>query len=260
MRRGISSSIHAAVEPPPCNQASAMQYHLPGQPDSGANFSVTPATETEATPDAEPQDEANPPGSIQTKWLRWGVVIAGVVAVILILGSLIFYIKLDDIRESNAATTKAVLNFTMLDERAWMEPVGIDAPLAVGSPISISTKAINRGKTLANTCVLFLCMQELKSSALPDVSVMDSGTDSQFGASMVIAPGQQIAFASVTAPEPLTKDLFNSIQSGQIRIFILGKMRYDDIFKKRHWFKFCYVFDPKSSQWIAFGNIATDNQ
>ena len=224
-----------------------MENKEPAQPEADADGTI-PIPETGPTQEAE------------AKWIRCGVVMVAAVTVVLILGLLIVYFKLDDMQESNDAAASAEMNLAKQDQRAWMEPAGIDAPLAVESPLSITIKAVNRGRTLANTCVLHIYLRHLKVPETPDFSIIDSGTIVKFPAPLTIAPGQQVTFPSVDTPQALTRDLFDSIQSGQVRVFILGNIRYDDIFKKRHWFKFCYVFDPKSSQWIDFGNSANDNE
>jgi hypothetical protein len=247
-----------------------MKNEPPLEPHPEADDTKGPVPDAEETDSGWPreeepqeeefQEEGNPPASSDSKWMRWEVVMVGVLVLLVFLGGVIFYIKLDDIRESNADTASALRDFTMLDERAWVEPAGIVAPLAVESPMSISTKAVNRGKTPANSCVLMLYIQYFKYPALPDMSALESGSNARFPDQLAVAPGQQVTFSTVATPEALSSVLFDGIQSGEIRLFILGEMRYRDIFKKRHWAKFCYVFDPKTSQWIDFGNTSTDNQ
>jgi hypothetical protein len=256
-----------------------MQSHLPIRPVPLPDDTLSPPPEAGKPQAEEPQAEeiqaeANPPDPIETDWnrrgvemvgvltvwMRWGVGTAALLTIISVLGLLILYVKLDDIRESNAATTSVVLNTAMLNDRAWIEPVEIDCPLALNSPISITTKAVNHGRTVANACVIIVGMQNLKYPALPDTSVLDSTTDAKFTSSLVTAPGQQITFDSVPISPTLAKDSFDGIQSGKTRVFTLGKIRYQDIFKKHHWVRFCYVYDPKTSQWINFENNVTDDE
>jgi hypothetical protein len=252
-------------EPPPEPQAEPDDIEKPSPEAEETEVGWAPEEEPWAREEEpwareeQPQDAANPPASNETKWIRWGVVIVGVLTLLVFIGLLISYLQLEDIRDSNAGTTQAVRDFAMLDERAWLEPVGIDASLVVGSPVSISLKVINRGKTPAKRCAALLYLRHLRYPALPDMSVVDSKITKQGATSLSIGPGDQIPLPSAATAEALSKSLFDSVQSGDTRMFILVKLTYDDLFKKHHWVECCYMFDPISSQWVTSGNSVSDD-
>ena len=234
-----------------------MKNDLPAQPEAIANETASPAPEAEETQTEENQEGANSPGSNETKWMRWVVVLVGALTVVVILGMLMLYLQLDDIHDSiKAATTDVVMH----DERAWLEPLGVDTPFAVGSPLSITVKAVNGGKTLAKKCVVYLDIRRLKPPGVPVMAILDSKSKPQVPTSLVIAPGQQVTFPPVVTPKALPRGVFDEVESGEVRMFILGTLTYDDVFKKHHWIEFCYVFDPGASQWVAAGNAATDEE
>jgi hypothetical protein len=242
-----------------------MDNELPAKPQAVADDTVRPTPEAEETETEENQAEeiqsgSNPLGSNETKWMQWEVVMIGILTVLAFLGLLMLYLQLNDIQESNTAILQTVRESAMLDERAWIEPAGIDAPLVAGSPIAISTKVVNRGKTSAQKCATLTYIRHYKYPASPDISILNAKSNTPAPPLLVIGPGQQITLPLAATAHVLAKDVFEGIQSGETRIFVLEKISYDDIFKKHHWIEFCYVFDPKTSQWIDSGNSATNDE
>ena len=240
-------------------QRDAKDSELPAQPQAADADTVSPAPEADETQAEENEAEAKSPGSNETKGMRWELALAGVLGVAVILGLVVIYFKLDDIRDANLATSQTVREFGVLDERAWMVPVGVDSPLAVGIPLSISAKVVNKGKTPAKRCAAYVFATNLKYPEVPKLSIMDSQGNAQSPSSLLIAPGQQISFPPAETPQAVSKGLFDSVQFGEVRTFILVKLTYDDVFKAHHWIEFCYVFDPLASQWVTSGNAITDD-
>jgi hypothetical protein len=76
---------------------------------------------------------------------------------------------------------------------------------------------------------------------------------------MFIAPGQQASLARGSLRGQISQDTYDDIQAGKSRVFLVGRVSYDDIFNKHHWIEYCYLFNPKTSAWAEAGNSATDD-
>jgi hypothetical protein len=194
------------------------------------------------------------------KWIQWGVVIAGVLVALIFLGLLIMYFKLDDIHEATIATAMSIREAAFRDERAWVAPLSNDSPLTVGSPISINIKILNSGKTFAKNCKAVGHCVALIPPSSPDMSILNSNGNAPSSIPLFIPPGQQIALPSAASTHVILQATLNEIQAGKLRMYIFGKISYDDIFNRHHWIEYCYLYDPKMSRWIETGNCSTDEK
>ena len=216
-----------------------------------------------STPIAEPEEPKTKPVSSPDSgpiWARRGILTQVGLAALVLLALAFVYLKLDDMHASISGITDELRLTTLLDQRAWIAPVEIDAPVVAGSPVSINIKVVNSGKTFARKiktlphCLIF------RPPSAPDMAAMEAQDDTQASALFFIAPGQQYTWPAAATGEGLPKGVFDAIQAGQTRLFIYGKITYDDIFKKHHRIAYCYVYEPKTSRWTEAANFDTDEK
>jgi hypothetical protein len=229
----------------------------PEESQAVLNEIEAPVPQEEEAPGAQ---AAKSEVKLAIKWVQWGVVIAGVLVALIFLGLLVLYFKLDDIHETTKATAMTLRETAVRDERAWVAPVSIDSHLAAGSPISISIKIVNSGKTFAKKCQIDGACRILPYPSVPDMATVNSKSSPPSSDSFFIAPGLPFTVPAAVSPSTMGQGTFDNLQSGKERIFLFGRIGYDDIFNKHHWIEYCYHFDPKKSQWIESGDSNTDEK
>jgi hypothetical protein len=242
----------AAEDQQETDQSTPMPEAVESEPEADQSTPMPEPEETKTEPIPSPDSGPN--------WARRGILTqAGLAAVILLALGLV-YLKLDDMHASINGATDELRASTLLDQRAWIAPVEIDAPVIAGSPVSINIKVVNSGKTFARKiktlphCLIF------RPPSAPDMAAMESQEDTQSSALFFIAPGQQYTWPAAATGEGLPKGVFDAIQAGQTRLFIYGKITYDDIFKRHHRVAYCYVYEPKTSRWTEAASFDTDDK
>lgn len=118
----------------------------------------------------------------------------------------------------------------------------------VGDRLEASFFIINSGQTPAS---------EVKDSTYIEVRpknaklVMPNGTD-QFRQFAVSANARQDREAK--SVEALSKEQITGIKSGDLRIFLRGKIAYKDIFNEYHRTEFCFEYDFEQKKFQSYSN------
>lgn len=140
---------------------------------------------------------------------------------------------------------------THLEQRAWVGcRNGKCQPLVAGEKVSLELVYHNSGATPANKvkigCQLLVEKKDydIESYAMPRKEVAKTEITTE----KTIAPN-----VTQTAPhrgsiEGLTDDVIGRIKSGDLVIYVLGEIVYDDIFEQRHLTMYCCVVDPSTWQ------------
>jgi hypothetical protein len=123
-----------------------------------------------------------------------------------------------------------------LDQRAWLniKSIGIDRPTP-GNPVGIAVNMTNTGKTVARHVVFLTVLQETKG---PIGAFEIEGAPHKFAVAFPNANYSSIG----TGKRLLTKDDIEEIKSGKQRIYIFGRITYDDVFGKSHFTQFCGIY------------------
>ena len=130
------------------------------------------------------------------------------------------------------------------DRRAWVCPfhARVLTPQQSGN-ITVEISYKNSGKTPAFvwTTANLLVLEE--SSVTDEVLSRENPISKGV---FVCPPGAQ-GTSKITFPEKLTDGHINAIKSGQVSLFVVGRVTYDDIFNKTHHSRFC--FSIKDADW-----------
>jgi len=78
-----------------------------------------------------------------------------------------------------------------------------------------------------------------------------------------VAPDTEYGSIGIGGRDTHEED-FEQVKNGDVRIFLFGKITYEDVFKCPHWTSFCWVLNPTNPDrakwtWDAYtvGNDAT---
>jgi hypothetical protein len=146
---------------------------------------------------------------------------------------------------SEAAITAARKNMQE-DERAWLVVDHIEGMPQLGKPFSISTQIRNTGRSPAVNVthrIAFAFIPQTQDFipsfqplALHSRLVLGSGNSSL--ASLDVSGGKDAVQADL--------DRFKTE-----KLFVWGKVCYEDVFKMRHWLHFCVHYVPEDRDWKA---------
>ena len=139
-----------------------------------------------------------------------------------------------------------------LDQRAWIGIEDIRSNPSfptVGDPLEAVVVFHNSGKTAAERLEGCTVGDPVKRGESPNFSY---ARDSHFAAGLV-SPGTDhhvrlglTRSISKGTPAPLTQELLDAINAGDLKIYIHGRISYNDIFGAHHWMTFCYFWDPET--------------
>lgn len=145
-------------------------------------------------------------------------------------------------------TVEAMRRSIRLDQRAWLsiEQVTVSG-LKFEGRLEISIKITNTGRTPAKHANLGMNVDPVENGKEPRFYFADPT-----GGSAVIFPkGEYSNFGVLNCtPENLKK-----ILSGEIVVWVYGKIVYEDIFGSKHWLKFCYSMNAQQETF----NIHTEH-
>ena len=140
------------------------------------------------------------------------------------------------------------------DQRAWITVAQRGDPtIAVGAVPSSSLTITDTGKTPATQIVGHFYVEIVPNGDNPHFEAQTMHTTMISGIAIPNAP-QVIAASRRTSkigkPDegealPLTTDEKTSLDDGKSWIAVHGIVWYDDVFKTRHWIKFCFWTDLK---------------
>lgn len=164
------------------------------------------------------------------------------------------------LKQSEVALNTIVNNFHH-EQRAWVGPTLVLPPeyknqegemvyVKEGESIKCGLVLKNTGKTPAKNVEYSIVVQSLKNKETPVIKESFGSKD--------IALLQPEMTISISYP-PITgisKENIENIKSCIDKLYIYGIIRYEDVFKEKHWTKFCVYLSPDLS---TFSSCETNN-
>jgi hypothetical protein len=170
----------------------------------------------------------------------------------------IYFLQLTQMKKSTEAATRAanaaeasvreVRRTARHDQRAWIAVVDIQGIPEVGTMFSVNLVAQNSGKTFAKNLTMRAVIEIAKKGEEPDFSLEDSAAARKDSSVSLLAPNadyvMDIELRKQTPPHEIAQSDLDGIRSGNLTIFVHGRMTYDDIFGCAHWTSFCTRLKP----------------
>jgi hypothetical protein len=171
----------------------------------------------------------------------------------------IYFFQLKQIKNSTYAATKAanaaqasvkqVRESARRDQRAWVALVDIQGIPEVGTIFGVNLVAQNSGKTFAKNLRMRAVIElSAEKGNEPDFSLEDNASARKDSSVSLLAPNadytMDIELRKKTPPHEITPSDMDGIRSGNVTIFVHGKITYDDIFGCAHWTSFCTRLKP----------------
>jgi hypothetical protein len=153
-------------------------------------------------------------------------------------------------RAANAAeaSVREVRRTARRDQRAWIAMVDIQGIPEVGTMFSVNLVAQNSGKTFAKNLTMRAVIEIAQKGEEPDFSLEDSDAARKASSVSLLAPNadyvMDIELHKQTPPHEITQSDLDGIRSGNLTIFVHGRMTYDDVFGCSHWTSFCTRLKP----------------
>ena len=170
----------------------------------------------------------------------------------------IYFLQVRQMNKSTEAATRAanaaeasvreVRRTARRDQRAWIAMVDIQGIPEVGTMFSVNLVAQNSGKTFAKNLTMRAVIEIAQKGEEPDFSLEDSDAARKASPVSLLAPNadyvMDIELHKQTPPHEITQSDLDGIRSGNLTIFVHGRMTYDDVFGCSHWTSFCTRLKP----------------
>lgn len=155
------------------------------------------------------------------------------------------------LKQSRTALSATIQNSNR-DQRAWVGVEAITGNIELGRTTVVTVHYRNSGKTPA-----------LKLVTISSVEPVDKGKEPSF----IYDPIDDILSSSVLQPNAIYRNILNAggkqklsvtklgydrVKSGDLVLFVFGKITYEDIFHQPHWTTFCMYFNSASDTWNAY--------
>jgi len=131
------------------------------------------------------------------------------------------------------------LSVMRLEQRAWVF-IGPPHLETISDKVEIKIRIGNAGRTPAKAVVRFIDIAWAERGSMPIFNFTEPT-----GANAVVFPGRSV-YAYTEKPCP--NDIHLKINSGEFFIWVYGTIAYKDVFKRKHWTKFCFILDTVSKQ------------
>lgn len=280
-RVGFVIAEQQSPPPPPApSEARQEKQEARGIEDSHAQPSNTPPGIIPAMidqPKSQPSEQANQAHSNQDReessFNRWNALAVTVFTAALAVLALLQWMSMrqqagymrdglgltrqgtDAATESAKAATKAAneaeksVTFARenahLDQRAWLAAFNIRGVPKANELYQISIIVKNTGKTFAKNFWINPVVTPRKKGVIPDFMAMVEKEATNPGQGEFISktfmPPEGTTTATITVSPKLGQGDIDAFKSGEMVIWVFGKISYDDIFKCPHWTTFCSV-------------------
>jgi hypothetical protein len=183
----------------------------------------------------------------------------------------IYNSQLQEMKRSTDAATKAAIAAeqsialakasTQLDQRAWVAVTSITTKQPeIGQPYKPVIVVKNSGKTFAKKMRFAGSWRLMPKGTYPDFAEEDrtlrEGAD---GSGFILAPNSEHNLTDV-ARTPLSEEEGSGYKSGDLQMFVYGKITYADVFGCEHWTTFCAVLTPEGYSAVGEHNDVDDNR
>lgn len=180
------------------------------------------------------------------KWSEWfTLVFTGVIA--LSAGTYtIFAILQWNVMAKQAELMEATLE---VSQRAYVFPKHVRMKqFQMGKRLVVEVEVENSGNTPALNLSGTLHFRAIES-ALPDIS--DYGEPADGFTSVSVLPAHVSSIRMVSGRAELSERHVVSIEGGNLRVYVYGILRYQDIFGKQRESRFCGLYDPPTGLFKA---------
>ncbi len=145
-------------------------------------------------------------------------------------------------RESRRALRTSI-DIARQDQRAWVGPNAISVVLGLGQKLVFKTRIGNSGKSIARHVGLQANYDIEYTTTI--LSYRYASGPLSYG---VLQPGME-ALNTVTQDIPLDRATLDALKGDAMRAYVYGYMTYEDVFRVRHFTKFCgYVQSPNLTE------------
>jgi hypothetical protein len=137
------------------------------------------------------------------------------------------------------------IDYIRVDQRAWLAAYDIRGIPKANEIYDISIDIKNTGKTFAKNFWINPVVAPRKKGVIPNFAdeearaVSDPGQGG-FISKTFLPPGGSTTVKITVSPKLTAKDVTN-FMSGEMAVWVFGKISYDDVFKCPHWTTFCSV-------------------
>jgi hypothetical protein len=192
-----------------------------------------------------------------TRYETLQIILTAFILAAAIIAACIYGCQLSEMQKSTLAATKAakaaedsVVFATQnahLDQRAWMALASVSGAPNVGEPFRVTITIRNTGKTPAKKVRIVPVVDPRPDGSPPDFEKKVEETAKSYESgpygivSNAVVPPSATSGSTITASKgPLTAAGLETLK-GQQRVFVYGKITYEDIFGVSHWVTFCNV-------------------
>jgi hypothetical protein len=181
-----------------------------------------------------------------TRYETLQIILSAFVLSAAVIAACIYGCQLSEMQKSTAASTKAAKaaedsvilarQNARLEQRAWVTVAGISGTPELNKVLRIKIDVANTGKTFAKNLKITPSADPQERGKDPDFAavvtrIAQAGTATKYGVdSTVLFPPNGKSSVTLTASSgELGNAEIDALRSGEQRIFVYGKMTYDDI-------------------------------
>jgi hypothetical protein len=133
------------------------------------------------------------------------------------------------------------------DQRAWVGIGGIQvAALKPSEQITVQIPYTNTGKSLALD-VRTRSFATIGEEQFNPSDFISAHSNESFQRPIVVFPGIPATNMSIVVPTADATAIVEAVKSGQKHFYVLGEIRYKDIFDRPHFTQFCGEYSVKTS-------------
>lgn len=163
--------------------------------------------------------------------------------------------------ENAKAGIEATQSALRQEQRAWVGMMQITGIPEVGKPFHMTVLFQNTGRTPAMDFVSQERMIPLASGQefAPNWAAKAPGIHSH----ALLFPNQSFTAVVKSSGQDVAVDqpALDFVSNGKMTLFVFGRACYKDVFRQKHWIRFCESYDPAGKDWVAcakFNEIDTE--
>ena len=141
-----------------------------------------------------------------------------------------------------------------LDQRAWVDITDISGFPEAGKPFIVTIQVNNVGKTFAKNLKGSPIIDPRPIGEVPDfaakvaeVEEKNKGRSDVVVSSALLPPNGRVTGTIKASDGNISQQAFDNVKANQIRIFLYGRVTYEDIFNSKHWTTYCSVLLPRTT-------------
>jgi hypothetical protein len=146
-----------------------------------------------------------------------------------------------------------------LTQRAWLSISKVygDPPgPAQGEFFKIIVYFSNKGKTAAKNVISHVSLQTVPETMSPDFDYVSKTEAMPYH---TLLPDEKIGMALPLGGVPITAEKAAALRDGKLKAYVVGRVDYEDLFGKSHWFTFCHVYAGIQGEYFVLGEKGNDS-